>query len=56
MKDEKWPWIDDKKSWDELFSKTIKVLLFNFLITFPIIVFTLAAINKYQVKHPFELD
>lgn len=47
QKDEKWPWQEDPKAWNELIYKTMKVVLFNNFVCLPTVLYMGAVINNF---------
>jgi sterol desaturase/sphingolipid hydroxylase (fatty acid hydroxylase superfamily) len=56
QKDEKWPWLENPKEWANLLRKTFFLVLINSLIVFPAMIYILAFMNGFTVRHPFEID
>lgn len=56
LKDEKWPWKQDKEEWHKLLKKSIMVVGFNELVIFPRMVYILGLSGGFKTKQAFAIE
>lgn len=56
MKEEKWPWKEDKEEWRALLKSTLKVVGFNAFVTFPVFLCIAGVVTRFKVRQSFAVD
>ena len=56
LKSEPWPWVADRKNWDVILVRTLKLVCFNLLVVSPCFVLSLMSLNGYKTKHPVNME
>jgi sterol desaturase/sphingolipid hydroxylase (fatty acid hydroxylase superfamily) len=51
-----WPWEENRKDWNSLLWKSIKMVAFNNMVTFPAALFVFAYLDNFNVKMSYKLE